>query len=351
MKLLCHMSLTVLLGLFVVTRATPWHSAMAHRWEQVVRHAVRAPDTRSGITRMHASPSGGGDGNKSVVHPLLREDETAKGDSTPHRPNMTSIINGYRARKWVAKHLVYLTISFHESPRTEICTGTVISPFHVLTAAHCLNNFGKFDVSNVEMTVGSRPRSGKKYTARFIHVHKDFIAAGRGAVMNDIAIIWIDGWFRRSVGSGAYLADSLPAPRTKVYAAGYGIDGSDSFPSRLQEVPLRYQRYRICAKRESRRARSFFVRDALVCATDRGFPSKGESDTCLGDSGGPLFDKHGKGRRTIVVFGITSFGTNNCATAGFGGWYTNVPHFYEDIAAHYRRDFRKWNEVYRVDNN
>ena len=47
---------------------------------------------------------------------------------------------------------------------------------------------------------------------------------------------------------------------------------------------------------------------------------EGKSDTCEGDSGGPLYCKH---RGVYVLYGITSVG-KNCAVANQPGIYTKV---------------------------
>ena len=51
---------------------------------------------------------------------------------------------------------------------------------------------------------------------------------------------------------------------------------------------------------------------------------KGETDSCFGDSGGPLLADHlGDNNRWSIV-GITSFGGPDCGSAEFPGVYTRV---------------------------
>ena len=61
------------------------------------------------------------------------------------------------------------------------------------------------------------------------------------------------------------------------------------------------------------------ITDNMFCA---GF-EKGRTDTCAGDSGGPLLcEKDGK----WTIFGITSFG-EECGKKGFYGMYAKVPNY------------------------
>ena len=64
--------------------------------------------------------------------------------------------------------------------------------------------------------------------------------------------------------------------------------------------------------------------DSQICA------GTGETDTCMGDSGGSLLSNELSPRYSII--GITSFGGNECASSEFPGVYTSVPNYLDWIA-------------------
>lgn len=332
--------------------ASSWRRDDLRRWEAAVRLVKPARRTRRTIARrpatvhhlttssLSASTTGG-----AAARPLFTEDGGADGGETKRiQPNMSEVFGGSRASNWVAKHLAYIDISYYDGGNGA-CTGFVISSSHVMTAAHCLENYGKFDVSSVTVSIGLRPDVRSTFRATYVDVHKDYLYR---ETMNDIALIWVDGTFPSSLAKAAYVASELPEDGADLFVAGYGVKTNGRFPTRLQEASMKYRQFDVCAPMVPEFLLDMFVEDAVICGVDPDFPNGGNVDTCSGDSGGPFYAKNEAGRRTITVYGITSFGPDRCATTGVGAWYTNVAHFYDDLVTYFRRDFDMWNEVYRA---
>ena len=82
----------------------------------------------------------------------------------------------------------------------------------------------------------------------------------------------------------------------------------------LREASVRYVKPDVCGQ-WSIMGRYGFENDTMICAG-----GDGKSDTCAGDSGGPLMHKDGEG---FVLTGVVSWGVR-CGTVGYPGVYSNV---------------------------
>lgn len=98
-----------------------------------------------------------------------------------------------------------------------ICTGEVVGPHQVLTAAHCVE--GKA-LSNVTVTVGSnKSTGGTTLPVHAIAIHPNYLGKipsdGGPVAIYDLAVLYVDGSFP---------AETLPLPLapTNLYSAGRG---------------------------------------------------------------------------------------------------------------------------------
>lgn len=192
-----------------------------------------------------------------------------------------------------------------------ICSGVLVAPRVVFTAAHCgvvpgdsvlLGGSEIYDGTRVSVKNVVTPGRYDPYEYRY-----DFM----------IIILSRDA----PDGSGYMLVnmnERIPIEGSAVRAVGYGLMAEDDYISdtgKLRQVDVPVVSSRVC-----RKAYESIVtvdEEVHVCA---GY-SEGNCDACQGDSGGPLMQYDRKGRPVIV--GLTSFG-EGCARPRFPGVYTRT---------------------------
>ena len=149
-------------------------------------------------------------------------------------------------------------------------TGTLITPHHVLTAAHCVETQGvQIDISDLTVSFcgGERDRSGPAEIASPIAVHRNYCEDDIGPICNDAAIITLltpvatidpilllDEEDERVYADGTTCADVV----------GWGNTG----PTSLGRCPTpvhRDYKYDACGYRR-------FAISAAVCSGDSGGP-------------------------------------------------------------------------------
>ncbi len=215
---------------------------------------------------------------------------------------------------------VSLTTAAEQAEGRSVCTGTLISPRAVMTAAHCLVGSGAI-TSPEKMLVSFGVRVGDassqlRRASRFV-VHpgyrSDFLSDSeeeeRSLPPNDIAVV--------------ILQDTAPAPYRpapvftgqlkkglKVTLAGFGVVFTRAYDN---SGTLRKTRSKIQKVFASRKVIQVGKNSSRRVA-------------CSGDSGGPLFVKTGSGSEGWAVAGVTSTGSLSALFGGCSGpnFYTNA---------------------------
>lgn len=255
--------------------------------------------------------------------------------------NSSRIAGGYFVSNMVAKRLAYVYVQFFSSDAA-VCSGSILNSRLILCAAHCFGGTkSRFDVSATHVRIGRYNDRGRWYPAESVYIHKYF---NLSSFQNDVALIRIAEKFKTPYGTVRLPNSNFELPvKSTVYAAGFGRT-SHNGPSSSEalEVKLRYQNYYRCRRVHPYAEYKYWSPRRILCATDPNYPNNTGSDTCRGDSGGPLYLKR---RSTIIQQGITSFG-EKCAVKGSVVWYTNLKTYTRIIRLFANGTDDHWRNVY-----
>ncbi|KAJ1894726.1 hypothetical protein LPJ66_005016 [Kickxella alabastrina] len=252
--------------------------------------------------------------------------------AAPSKRSVSRIVGGVQAPADEYKFIAFIDF-FNLETGGIYCTGSLIAPNVVLTAAHCVydsptNMTAPEDVTvRFTHTVPKFPSTTRSYDVIKVVPHPNF-SLDDGP--DDIALLILNSTIPDSVTTKVKLYTGDYYLDTPLEAAGFGIteELNRTKADVLMKVDLKTSNTEACRKYISE-----YNPAKMICTEG----PIGKSP-CYGDSGGPLLMPIDNGLDGFALIGLTSFGSGKdnkealCGADGAAGFYTRVSAYVSWIA-------------------
>jgi len=222
--------------------------------------------------------------------------------------------NIYGGTAAVSAQFPFMVHFWDETQEYHFCGGSLIGPYHILTAAHCLKGSNILHISIRSGTINHLNSPGDLVPAvsKIIHPQYDEVLT-----KNDLGVVKLSRPFKPSSNTRTIkMATTAIATGTSTTVAGWGETEEYYYSDDLL--------YTKAPTISGDACRVYYpeVDDASqICVFKTGF------DACFGDSGGPLFTGT---KTTAVEYGLVSYG-EGCGEKP--GVYTRVSNYHSWIVA------------------
>jgi len=254
-------------------------------------------------------------------------------------PFHTRIVGGKEARQGAWPWSAALGHPLSGGRFKVVCGGSLIDERHVLTAAHCFpggRNSGITHARLGEHNVDSSRDGASPEDVAISRVtnHRSYDA---DSLENDISVLRLSRSVRFSQEIApvclpdAYVGNDLTRVGDPTVIGWGSTRTGGSTSSALRQAPIQVVDLNTCSRAYSQVQR-VDIGSKQVCA------GRGSTDTCTGDSGGPMMVPDRSGSWSVV--GITSFGVE-CAREDFPGVYTRVSEYLQWIRSNTRGTSRR----------
>jgi len=247
------------------------------------------------------------------------------------------IFGGEEAKQGQFPFMVSFVHKYGDDYVENFCGGVLISPKHVLTAAHCFSDVKKRDwvSGDVGVRIGQTDLDQEEdILARAdiseVTIHKDYQKRFPNTLgpVHDIAIVTLD----RDLTSPRVTSVCLPSPSSPIpnpgVVAGWGktTRGKEGDTERkLQFAYLDTYSVTECQGKYDKLLKgraTVLINENMLCAGNM------KADSCSGDSGGPLLALDQSYRWSVA--GVVSFGPSTCGYL-VPGVYTRVDRYLDWI--------------------